>query len=46
MRVIPGAYNQAFNFSVGMEEDSDSEDEVLELRRGIAVVKLLKEEKQ
>ena len=29
-----------------MEEDSDSEDEVLELRRGIAVVKLLKEEKQ
>lgn len=46
MGFIPRAYNQAFNFLVGMEEDLDSEDEVLELREGIAAVKLLKEEKQ
>lgn len=44
--VIPRAYDQAFNFSIGMEEDSDFDDEVLELREGIAAVKLSKEEEQ
>lgn len=44
--VIPGAYTQAFNFLAGANEDSDSDDEILELREGIAVVKLSKEEKQ
>lgn len=44
--IIPGAYTQAFNFSVGMEEDSDSNDEIQELREGLAAVKLSKIEKQ
>lgn len=44
--VIPGAYTQAFNFLAGADEDLDSDNEILELREGIAVVKLSKEEKQ
>lgn len=44
--VIPGAYSQAFNFSVEMEEDLDSDNEVLELREGIAAMKLSKVEKK
>lgn len=44
--IIPGAYTQAFNFSVGMEEDSDSDDEIQELREGLAAIKLSKIEKR
>lgn len=42
----PGAYSQAFAFSDHMEADSDSDEEIEEVREGLASVSLSKETKQ
>nr|POF07323.1 hypothetical protein CFP56_22837 [Quercus suber] len=42
---IPGAYNQAFAFDEKMEADIDSDEEVEELRKGFAAVKISKDVK-
>nr|POF09820.1 hypothetical protein CFP56_67428 [Quercus suber] len=43
---IPGAYSQAFVFTDQMEADSDSDEELEEIREGFASVCLSKETKQ
>lgn len=40
---IPGAYTQAFNFAELMEDNVESDDEVEQLREGMAAVKFTKE---
>ena len=45
-REIPGAYNQAFELNGRMEEDEDSDDNVVELREGVVAMTLSKEVKQ
>nr|POE91690.1 hypothetical protein CFP56_53057 [Quercus suber] len=42
---IPGAFAKAFDFTDFMEDEAESDDEVLELREGLAAVKLSKETK-
>nr|POE71314.1 hypothetical protein CFP56_59743 [Quercus suber] len=42
---IPGAYAQAFDFYDLMEDDVESDDEVTDLREGLATMKLSKETK-
>ncbi|XP_050240943.1 uncharacterized protein LOC126689806 [Quercus robur] len=46
MGEIPGAYNQAFELNGNMESNEDSDEEVAELRNGVAAVTLSKEVKQ
>ena len=46
MDAIPGAFSQAFLFSDHMEAESDSNDEITELREGLAAVKLSRMDKQ
>ena len=43
---IPGAFSQAFLFSDHMDAVSDSDDEITELREGMAAVKLSRMDKQ
>lgn len=43
---ILGAFSQAFLFSNHMEAESDSDDEITELREGLAAVKLSRMDKQ
>ena len=42
---IPGAYAKAFDFSDLMDMEADSDEEVEELREGLAAVKLTRETK-
>nr|POE49886.1 hypothetical protein CFP56_64309 [Quercus suber] len=42
---IPGAFAKAFEFTDVMEEEAESDDEMLDLREGLATVKLSKETK-
>ena len=46
MGEIPRAYNQAFELDSHMETEDDSNDEVTELREGMATVTLSKDVKQ
>ena len=43
---ISGAYTKAFNFAELMEDDAESDEEVEQLRQGLATVKFTKEFKQ
>ena len=43
--VIPGAYAKAFDFSDLLDKEAESDDEVEELREGIAAMKLTRETK-
>ena len=45
MGEIPGAYAKAFDFSDLMDMEADSDEEVEELREGLAAVKLSRETK-
>ena len=45
MGEIPGAYVKAFNFSDLLDMEADSDEEVEELREGLATVKLTRETK-
>ena len=45
VREIPGAFAKAFDFMDLMDDDAESDDEVTDLRDGLAAVKLSRETK-